>query len=154
MKRPCCIIMLIFGIALAALLYKFIVVGETVIASDQRTAIMMTQGERDMVLGEMRTFLETVQIITAALVKDDLKSAAAAARKVGMGATGEVPASLVTKLPLAFKTLGFGTHEKFDQLALNAEQFPDKTETLSALSQLMQNCVACHAAYRIDTEVQ
>ncbi|MES9956783.1 MAG: hypothetical protein ABW120_15450 [Sedimenticola sp.] len=154
MKSPCCILALVIGMALAALLYRFIIAGETLPASDQRTAIILTEGERDMVLGEMRSFLETIQVITAALVNDDLQTVEKAARGVGMATSEGVPAGLITKLPLAFKTLGLGTHEKFDQLALNAAQFGDKHTTLTELSELMQNCVACHAAYRIETEIR
>jgi cytochrome c556 len=54
------------------------------------------------------------------------------------------------KLPMEFKQLGFDTHTKFDQLALDAEQMGDKDQVLEQVGKLMQNCVACHAAYRID----
>ena len=63
-----------------------------------------------------------------------------------------MPASLIGKLPIAFKKLGFDTHDRFDQLALNTEQLGDTGNVLPELAQLMQNCVACHAAYRIDLE--
>ena len=38
----------------------------------------------------------------------------------------------------------------FDQLALDAEQMGDKELVLEQLGTLMQNCVGCHAGYRID----
>jgi len=65
-------------------------------------------------------------------------------------AQSAVPGTLIGKLPIEFKKLGFDTHLKFDQLALNAEDFGDNNQVLIQLSNLMQNCVACHAAYRID----
>ena len=46
--------------------------------------------------------------------------------------------------------LGFDTHRKFDTLALDAEQLGDPDHSLEQLAELMSNCVACHAAYRID----
>ena len=55
---------------------------------------------------------------------------------------------------MAFKKLGFGTHQAFDQLALNAESFGDSQQTLEALGKLMNNCVGCHAAYQIKTSGQ
>ena len=61
-----------------------------------------------------------------------------------------VPASLMGKLPLGFKQLGFDTHSRFDQLALDAESLGDAGQSLAALGELMANCVACHAAFRID----
>ncbi|MEN8167131.1 MAG: hypothetical protein ABFR65_06580 [Pseudomonadota bacterium] len=130
--------------------YKFIISGAVVPASDGRQALLLEPGERDLVLAEMRSFLESVQTITAAVGREDMTRIAVAARKVGAAAQNEVPGSLVGKLPLAFKRLGFDTHKQFDMLALDAEELGDPGHALQQLSVLMQNCVACHAAYRID----
>ena len=73
-----------------------------------------------------------------------------AGRKVGTAAQQQVPGPLAAKLPLEFKKLGFDTHGKFTQLALDAEQLGDKQHTLTQLSELTQNCVACHAIYKIE----
>jgi hypothetical protein len=112
----------------------------------------LTPGERDLVLAEMRAFLQSVQGITQGLGEGDLRRAAAAARAVGSAAAGEVPLSLMTKLPLGFKELGLSTHRAFDQLALDAEQLGDPGQTQAQLADLLGNCVGCHAAYRIDPE--
>ena len=61
-----------------------------------------------------------------------------------------MPGSLVGKLPLEFKKLGFDTHSKFTQLALDAEQLGDEQHALAQVSELMENCVACHAIYKIE----
>lgn len=152
MKRFCCVLALLFLAATAVLVYVFVVRGETTPASDGRTAILLAPGERDLVLAEMRGFLVAVQGITQAVADQDPAAVAAAARQVGAAAQEGVPASLVGKLPLDFKRLGFDTHSRFDQLALNAEQFEDTSPVLPELATLMGNCVACHAAYRIDLE--
>ena len=138
--------MLVIGL----MTYKFIISGETVAASDGRQALMLEPGERDLVLGEMRLFLQTVQQIIQGVTDDDLQVVASAAKQVGAAAQKAVPASLIKKLPLEFKKLGFDTHSKFDQLALDAEQFSDTQVVLEQLSALMTNCVACHELYRID----
>jgi len=130
--------------------YKFIISGETLIANDGRQSIMLNAGERDLALTEMRMFLSAVQQIIQAANEGDTKSIAKAARVVGRAAQETVPGSLMKKLPLDFKKLGFDTHTKFDQLALDAEEFGDTTVSMKQLSTLMQNCVACHSAYRID----
>jgi len=93
-----------------------------------------------------------VQQITEGLAAKNMQQVAKAARTVGREAQQAVPGSLMGKLPLGFKKLGFDTHAKFDQLALDAEQLGDPAQTLEQLSALTQNCVACHAAYRIDLE--
>ena len=46
--------------------------------------------------------------------------------------------------------MGFDTHSQFSQLALDAEQMGDATQTLEQLGALLQNCVACHAAYKFE----
>lgn len=146
---------LLLGLALlcTALSYVLLVPGRTTPSSDGRQAVLLPPAERDLVLTEMRTFLASTQAITEALSRDDAQAAATAARAVGVAAQQAVPLSLMRKLPLGFKTLGRDTHEQFDQLALDAEQFGDPQQTLTALSELMQNCVACHAAYRLEAEV-
>lgn len=72
------------------------------------------------------------------------------ARKSGKAAQSAVPGTLVGKLPMQFKQSGSDTHARFDQLALDAEEFGDGGHVLSQLATLLQNCVSCHAAYRID----
>ena len=152
MRRLCWVLVLVFASATLALVYLFVIRGATVPASDGRLAILMTPGERDMVLGEMRAFLIAVQGISQAVVDQDHGAAVRAARAVGAAAQQAVPPGLVGKLPLDFKRLGFDTHRRFDQLALDTEQFGDTSQVLPELAALLQNCTACHAAYRIDLE--
>lgn len=132
--------------------YKFIIQGSTTTSADGRITIHMSDAERNLILEEMRGFLAGTQQIIAAVAADDLEKAAVAAKKVGRAAQAEVPGSLMGKLPIAFKKLGFDTHTKFDQLALDAESLEDGNYTLEQLSELMQNCVGCHAAYRLEIE--
>jgi len=132
--------------------YQLIVVGRTLPSADGRGAILLYPGERDLVLSEMRSFLQSVQRITQALTTEDMDEAAKAAREVGAAAANSVPVSLMAKLPIGFKTLGLSTHRAFDQLALDAEQLGDPAHTLSQLAALQTNCVSCHAAFRIQTE--
>jgi hypothetical protein len=152
MKRLCCLSAVVFAAATLVLVYLFVIRGQTLPASDGRTAILLAPAERDMVLGEMRGFLIAVQGISQAIVDEDVKAAVAAARQVGAAAQQGAPASLVGKLPIDFKRMGFDTHARFDQLALNIEAFGDTGEALPELATLMGNCTACHAAYRIDLE--
>jgi len=154
MKKICWLLTLIFGISTAGLIYQFIIKGSTVQTQDHRTAILLSEGERNLVLEEMRHFLETVQAITAAAVENDMTRVANAARKAGMAAQQGIPSGLMGKLPIGFKTLGFDTHRRFDQLALDAEQFGDANQVLSSLSQLMNNCTGCHAGFRLEIEPQ
>lgn len=152
MRWTCCVLAGLLLLVLAGVGYKILVQGETGPGSDGRTAILLAPGERDLVLTEMRAFLQAVQAISQALGDGDPAAAAGAARAVGVAAADEVPLSLMAKLPIGFKQLGLATHRAFDQLALDAEDIADPEHTQAQLSALLGNCVGCHAAFRIDPE--
>jgi len=150
MCKLCWALLLGALLVIGAMAYKFIIAGETVTAEDGRQSLLLEAGERNLVLTEMRMFLSAAQQIIQAANNNDAEAVAKAAREVGRAAQDTVPGSLMKKLPLEFKKLGFDTHSKFDQLALDAEEFGDTATSLKQLSTLMQNCVACHAGYRVD----
>jgi cytochrome c556 len=141
----------------AAILFAVIAVGAwyfvrgTVTEGDDgRTSIILTAGERDFVLEEMRSLLEAVEAVTFELAEANMDGVAAAARAVGMGSAGGEPVTLIAKLPLEFKQLGMATHNAFDALAVEAEDMGDSTEVLRQLSAILTNCTSCHAGYRFD----
>lgn len=152
MCKMCAIVLVAMLIALSAASYKFLISSTDQKSSDERLAVRLDVGERDLVLVEMRAFLTSVQQIVEALSVDDMGVVTQHARQVGRLAQQEVPASLRGKLPAAFKQLGHDTHTGFDQMALDAEQLGDREHALSQLSSLLHNCVACHAAYRIELD--
>lgn len=140
-------------LVIAAMAYKFIVVGSVEPAADGRTAIVLEPAERDFVLREMRGFVAGLQQLTAALARDDMKAAAEAARGMGLHAAHGAPAAMVAKLPLEFKTLGFGVHREFDAMAADAERVGDPRHTLGQLAGVLHKCVACHDAYQFKASV-
>lgn len=131
-------------------IYKFIFQGSVLPNPDGRSSVQLNIDERDFVLTEMRAFLSSVQKITQGISENDMQIVSEYARQVGTPAQNEMPGTLIGKLPLTFKKLGFDTHNKFDQLALDADDLGDGSHTLKQLSDLMQNCVTCHETYRID----
>lgn len=139
-------------VAVAAMAYMFLVRGNTMAHDDGRTAIILSAGERDFVLDEMRRFLEAVEDITVAIGEKDMAAAAASAHTVGMADAQGAPASFTSKLPLEFKQLGGATHRAFDDLAMEAQDMGDEQIVLEKLGDLMSNCTTCHAAYRFDVE--
>jgi hypothetical protein len=141
--------------ALAAMLVFFGALGRTADApaADGRIRLLLDNRERDFVLNEMRHLLMSSQAILEAALGGDMTRVAAEARKVGMADVKIIPPEirgpLVGKLPIEFKRLGFGTHEAFDQLALDAETLGDREHTLAQLAALQKNCIACHATYTV-----
>lgn len=151
MSKKCFGIVVLLFLVIAGGIYKFIFQGSVSVNTDRRTAIHLNYEERDLVLAEMRAFLTSVQQITKGISENNMELVVDSARKVGRAAQGEVPGTLMEKLPMQFKQLGLDTHTKFDQLAMDTEDLDDSSHALSQLSILMQNCVSCHVAYRIDS---
>jgi len=144
-------------ITLIAVSYKFIYNGSVIAIeeeTDGRQALILSDAERNFVLAEMRLFLSSVQAITSGVSKENIPQIIKAARKVGAKAQPPTPDSLAAKLPLNFKKLGRDTHKKFDMLALDAEELGDPEHSLQQLSELMNNCVACHSTYKINIELK
>lgn len=135
-------------LVVAAFGYRFIV-GSTAPGSDGRTAILLAEAERDAILAEMRHMLETVQVITAALARNDIRAAAEAAHHSGVAAAADLDPALMTKLPLEFKQLGMGVHAEFDRMAEMAGQDATGAAMLYALATQLSSCVACHETYKL-----
>jgi len=131
---------------------KFLVLGQTAPGDDGRTAVLLSPGERQKVLAEMRQLLEAVQGVLAALAEGDRARAAAAAEAVGMQATSTMDGVLMGKLPLPFKKMGFATHGGFDELAELIRSGAPLAQVQARLAQTMENCIACHATYQLPVQ--
>ncbi|MBP6097792.1 MAG: hypothetical protein KA503_15315 [Methyloversatilis sp.] len=123
---------------------------------DVRHPIPLNADERAFLLAEMREFLVATQRILAASQAGDMKSVAEAASSVGLKAHKDDfanPNSMVhdirRKAPPAFLPLGRTTHAGFDEIADIATTMGDKDAVNQLLAANLQNCVACHAGYRI-----
>ena len=141
-------LILLLLLALAGLVYKFFT-GSVAPSEDGRTSVILEKAERDLVLGEMRQFLVSVQAVSQAITAGDRDSIAAEATRAGMAAEANTPAVLLAKIPLAMKQLGFGTRGKFDEIAAAAKSGEDMKQLRQRLDSLLGNCIACHAAFRL-----
>jgi hypothetical protein len=133
---------------LAAIGYK-LVQGDVAPSEDNRIAVNLSKDERNLVLNEMRNFLISTQGVSEAITNNDLQLAAKLASEAGMQAESNTPGSLLSKIPLAMKTLGFDTRKKFDEIALDALKLNDPKHSRNQLDQLMKNCIVCHASFKI-----
>ncbi len=153
------VIILVLTVVLAGIALKFIVLGSTSPANDGRTEVLLDAGERKLVLAEMRQLLSATQQITEGLADNHMNQIAAAASEVGMQATTTMDVRLKAKLPLAFKQLGFATHQAFDDIAAIASDAKQvaatggltevKTDIQRKLAETMNLCVACHSNYQL-----
>ena len=137
------LVIIVLLAALAFMVKMFIFTGNTIPSNDDRTAILVTETERTMILGEMRKFLETVQGIVEATAKNDLDTVVTLATEMGAEDPDMSP-SLIGKLPIEFKTLGFATHDLFTDLGVTAKGGDPKAVQIE-LGNLMLNCTTCHA---------
>ena len=90
-------------------------------------------------------------------IETDLAAVAEAARVGGLKAHQKDfanPESLVhgirKKAPQAFFPLGRETHINFDRIAELATELKDRDVVLNTLADNLNNCIACHSAYRVE----
>ena len=130
----------------------FFVTGSTQKSTDNRTAVLLSSQESDLILGEMRTMLSATSGVLNALGEGDMKKASAAARSAGMAMAVDTTPVLMAKLPLEFKNLGMSVHGDFDLLAADIDTGLTPQQVAQRLGVTTTKCVACHAAYRLRAE--
>lgn len=119
---------------------------------DSRLALPLTPAERGYVLGQMRLFVESIQGIAAGLSDGQRVRAAEAAAARGLERNAndpQFPPTLGAKLPAEWKQLGGALRRGFDGLAQGIGDGEGPQQSLAQLGDVMKNCVACHATYRI-----
>ena len=138
---------------------------------DTRQAIPLPAMQRDMLLAEMRGLLTAVNGLLRGLAARDtalMRQSAASGgmtammRGVGMGmrrgAAGRGADSaqmgegrgMGASMPEGFRTLMHGTRSAFDSLALRIAAGVPSDTVVARLGSITSNCVACHAAYRLE----
>ncbi|MEI7014125.1 hypothetical protein [Leptospira licerasiae] len=151
-KIPLGLISLVLWAISASVFLYFFFSGNVSESIDGRTAIHLNPQEKNLVLTEMRGLLTSVNGIVAALADEDYKKAELAASASGMGMVKKLEdeeKTILLKLPIEFKQLGFGTHAQFDKIAEDLRQKKEPKIILKELDKLTQNCVRCHATYKI-----
>jgi hypothetical protein len=123
--------------------------GSTTVSSDKRKAVALNAEEKDLVLSEMRHLLFTVNGILKAVTANDKLKVIELSKGAGMSMAADVNPILMAKLPIDFKTLGMGTHKEFDKLALEVESNYSKDFVIKRLSEITNNCIACHTNFRL-----
>jgi hypothetical protein len=116
---------------------------------DPREAVALNPDEAERLLAGMRTYLETIQGIVAALAENDIGRVPDIAARSGNKLLEGVGPITGLKVPLGFSSMSFDTHDKFDKLADKARRGSSRAELLTDLRDIMGNCISCHAAYRL-----
>jgi len=119
---------------------------------DNRQVIVLDGAARAFLVHEMRQNVSGLQQALIALSNEDMKGVATALRPLGMQGMGSVPPSLMAAVPDGFRKIGMPTHMAFDGIADAAERGAGTKEILSSIGKAMEHCVACHAAYRVESK--
>lgn len=150
MNRPCGIIVLLLVAVIAVMTWFFVIRGSGAKGEDGRTVIMLSPSDRAFFLAEMRSWLEAVQAISAALADNDVQAAAREAARAGRVDMSLIPGSLLRALPGEMKQLGLGTHAAFRDMAHTLQSGASPQQGMKMLSSILLNCTGCHAGYRVD----
>ena len=117
--------------------------------ADARADLNLTPSEKAEFLSEMRQMLASIQGIMTGIGTEDRELIVRSARYSGNRMARATPDSVRQKLPESFKKLGGPTHMMFEELVIRAET--DDMDTLAEFTgRLMQQCLACHAKFRVD----
>ena len=117
---------------------------------DTRTELKMPEPMKVMHKKIMREHMTTLSEITAALATNDLNKAADVAKaRLGWNQTEEKRCSMIEQITgeKDFLTLGKAVHMKADELS-EAAKAGKRDIALATLSELINNCNACHNKYR------
>jgi hypothetical protein len=138
------------AMALAALFF-----GPAIMAApDTRVAIELPPPMRAHMLANMRDHLAALHEIQAALSRDEAgRAAGIAEQRIGMSSLDAHGAGhMAPYMPKPMQDIGTAMHRAASRFARVAEESGvrrDVRPALQALSEVTQQCVACHAGYRL-----
>lgn len=143
-----------FAITTIALAYILLFTGTEMVKNEKDTRITVKYAPdlRELVLSEMRDYLEVISEIHQGLAEDNSEKIYKAASRQGEASIKETPARLLKLSPIPCKKMGFAGHYLFQAIADSAKTNYNPKTTLKQLSSLTNNCIACHRTYKIEME--
>lgn len=125
------------------------VVGE----EDRRAPVVLRPNERTAMLGDMREYLKGLQVMFAALAKEDMDAVAGQATSLGKINIFQTYLTFPTVSGIRFRELSALVHEDFDEIAADAKTNRNAKMTLAKLATTMRRCVSCHENFRLSETV-
>ncbi|KPK73415.1 MAG: hypothetical protein AMJ84_02275 [Acidithiobacillales bacterium SM23_46] len=127
---------------------------ETAHAADTRQRVSMPAPMHEHMLANMRDHLAALSEIQAALAAGRYDQAAdVAEQRIGMSSLERHGAShMAPYMPKAMQDIGTNMHRAASRLARAAQEASvtnEPSHALGALAELTQQCVACHASFRL-----
>jgi len=118
-------------------------------SEDNRQSMNLTDNEKTVFLADMRKMLASIQGIVIALGTENRQGMIDAAKVSGNQMARDTPMSIKQKLPPSFQAIGAPMHLSFEEFAIRAEM-DDVSDLTVQLGQMMNNCMACHAAFKVN----
>ena len=124
------------------------------VQADDRQKVEFPPMMREHMLANMRDHLLALQEITAYLASGAYDQAAEVAEnRLGMSSLDAHGAAHMAEfMPDAMAAIGTGMHRAASRFAISASDAEIEgglAKAFGALSEVMQQCVACHAAFRV-----
>ena len=121
--------------------------------ADARTLVHFPAAAQRATLAEMRAHLQALGEIQMALSQSEFELAAQLAEnKLGLSSMHGDMYDSARYMPVGMRELGYAMHQSASQFAVAAQDASvsgDLRPALAALAKVNQNCVACHAAYKL-----
>ena len=116
-----------------------------------RQEVKLPDMMKQHMLGNMRDHLLALHEIQAALAKGELdKAGDIAEERIGMSSLASHDAAhMAPYMPKAMQDIGTEMHHSASRFAMTAKE-GDARRALDSLSKVTEQCVACHAAYRLN----
>lgn len=139
-----------FGLIIAASLLASAIASAGPASKDPRQLVRLPAQMRAHMLGNMRDHLSALHEIQVALANGKLEQAADVAEsRIGMSSlTNHGGSHMAPYMPQPMQDIGTEMHHAASRFA-RAAHAGDLKKALTDLSTVTQQCVACHAAYRV-----
>ena len=153
-KKVLIISNIVFIIISVVLAYVLLFMGTEMVKlpDDNRIVVKYEPDLRDLVMSEMRDYLEVINEIQQGLADNDPDKIVKAATRQGKISLDETPVRLLKLSPLACKQLGFKGHDIFQAIADSAKVHFSKATVNRQLAELTNNCIVCHRTYRVESK--
>jgi len=151
MKKGLIISNIIFVATTLVLGYVLLFTGtEMIKTKDTRVTVKYAPDLRDLVMSEMRDYLEVINQIHQGMADNNPEAIVEAASRQGKAAIADTPVRLLKLSPLACKQMGFAGHDLFQAIADSAKTNYNPVTTAKQLASLTNNCITCHRVYKVD----
>lgn len=143
------------GLSAAAQDHQHSMTGPAALSADARQLVTFPEPMRLHTITSMRDHLLALQEISVALSQNAFdKAATIAERRLGMSSLElHGAAHIAPFMPQGMQEIGTQMHRAASRFAVEAQTASvgnDVRPALAALGTVIQQCVACHATYRLD----